>query len=80
MPREQGAPYKRIAAALRERIASGELGPGEQLRSATQLCQDYSVSRNTALRALALLREEGLITTEQGWGSFVAQPSNRAET
>ena len=29
------------------------------------------LSRNTALRALGILRDEGLITIEQGWGAFV---------
>lgn len=73
-PREQGAPYKRIAAAIRERIESGELAPGEQVPSATELQDEYGVSRNTALRALKTLRDEGLIVVEQGWGSFVAGP------
>lgn len=71
-PREQGAPYKRIAAAIRERIESGELKSGEQVPSVSELCEEYGVSRNTALRALRLLRDEGLIVVEQGWGSFVA--------
>jgi DNA-binding GntR family transcriptional regulator len=73
VPREQTAPYKRIAADLRARIEAGELRPGEQVPSASQLCETYSVSRNTALRALKLLRDEGLIMMEQGWGSFVAE-------
>ena len=72
MPREPTAPYRRIAEAIRERIESGALLPGEQVPSASQLCTEYGVSRNTALRALALLRDEGWITVEQGWGSFVA--------
>lgn len=71
-PREQGAPYKRIAAAIRERIESGELRSGEQVPSVTELTETHGVSRNTALRALRLLRDEGLIVVEQGWGSFVA--------
>jgi GntR family transcriptional regulator len=72
--REQTAPYKRIAAELRAKIETGELRPGEQVPSASQICDTYSVSRNTALRALGILRDEGLITVEQGWGSFVATP------
>jgi DNA-binding GntR family transcriptional regulator len=72
MPREQTAPYRRIAAELRSRIESGELRPGEQVPSVSELCEAYGVTRNTALRALRLLRDEGLIVVEQGWGSFVA--------
>lgn len=50
--------------------------PGEQIPSTTEITQAYKVSRNTALRALKLLRDEGLITVEQGWGSFVAGPKD----
>lgn len=76
-PREEIPPYKRITAALREQIESGQLRPGEQVPSATQLQADFGVSRNTALRALRALREERLIRVEQGWGSFVTQPEER---
>jgi DNA-binding GntR family transcriptional regulator len=71
VPREPTPPYKRIAEGIRVRIAAGELKSGEQVPSATELCDAYGVSRNTALRALKLLRDEGLIIVEQGWGSFV---------
>jgi GntR family transcriptional regulator len=64
-------PYQRIAAALRDRIESGELLPGEQIPPVPQLVETYGVSRNTALRALRVLRDEGLIEVQQGWGAFV---------
>ena len=70
--RQAVPPYRQIAAELRARIEAGELRPGEQVPSANQLADHYGVNRNTALRALKLLAEEGLITMEQGWGSFVA--------
>lgn len=72
--REQTPPYRRIAADLREKIKT--MRPGEQIPSTTEITQAYKVSRNTALRALKLLRDEGLITVEQGWGSFVAGPKD----
>jgi DNA-binding GntR family transcriptional regulator len=75
--RQAVPPYKQIAAELRAKIDAGELRPGEQVPSANQLADQYGVNRNTALRALKLLAEEGLITMEQGWGSFVAtEPGN----
>ena len=73
MPREALPPYKRVAAGLRERITSGELLPGEQIPPVPRLMETYEVSRNTALRALRVLKDEGLITVEPGWGAFVAQ-------
>ena len=69
--REQTPPYRRIAADLRQKIAA--MQPGEQIPSTTEITEIYHVSRNTALRAIKLLRDEGLITVEQGWGSFVAE-------
>jgi GntR family transcriptional regulator len=72
--RQAVPPYKRIAADLRAKIQAGDLKPGEQVPSANQLAGEYGVNRNTALRALKLLAEEGLVTLEQGWGSFVAEP------
>ncbi len=69
--RESLPPYQRIAAALREKIEAGELLPGEQVPTVPQLIETYQVSRNTALRALRVLRDEGLIEVQQGWGTFV---------
>jgi len=71
-PREPDPPYQRVAAWLRAEIGAGRLRPGEQVPSATVLAAQFGVSRNTAVRALALLRDEGLIVTQRGWGSFVA--------
>jgi DNA-binding GntR family transcriptional regulator len=61
---------KRIAAELRQEIEA--LSPGEHVPSVSAISERFSVSRNTSIRALKLLKDEGLITTEQGWGSFRA--------
>ncbi len=71
------APYRRIAADLRARIESGELRPGEQVPTVRELCATFEVGRNTALRALKLLQADGLVRVEQGWGTFVTDPSER---
>jgi DNA-binding GntR family transcriptional regulator len=71
-PREMDPPYLRVAAWLRGEIQAKRLRPGEQVPSATALAAQFSVSRNTAVRALAVLREEGLVVTQKGWGTFVA--------
>ena len=64
-------PYLRIAHDLRSRIERGELLPGEQVPSVTQLAETYEVSRGTARRALDLLKEWGLTEATPGWGTFV---------
>lgn len=73
MERGPAYPNERIAAELREKITEGAWLPGEQLPSVAALCETYQVSRVTVMKALGILREEGLITTVPRWGSFVAE-------
>ena len=67
-------PYRQLAAILRGQIASGELAPGAAVPSVKSLRQEYGVAETTARKAVALLRDEGLVETVMGWGSFVAKP------
>ncbi|GAA2375991.1 GntR family transcriptional regulator [Nonomuraea africana] len=64
-------PYLRIAEDIRRDIASGRYALGEQLPVARELAERYSVAMMTIGNALAVLRDEGLIETRQGAGSFV---------
>ncbi|MDJ0379732.1 GntR family transcriptional regulator [Streptomyces sp. G-G2] len=63
--------YKRIAAALRDAIASGEYGPGDRLPGENDLMAAYSVARMTARQALGVLQAEGLTEARKGAGVFV---------
>lgn len=63
--------YVKVATAIREAIASGELAPGQAIPSEAQLIQQYGVARETVRRAVAMLRSEGLIITEHARGSYV---------
>ncbi len=63
--------WEQLAAVLREMITSGQLMPRDPLPSESQLEQAHGVSRGTIRRALAMLREEGLIVTIAGRGTFV---------
>jgi GntR family transcriptional regulator len=63
-------PYVQVAALLRERIAAG--GITGRLPSERYLAGEYGVALGTMRKALALLRDEGLIETARGWGSWVA--------
>jgi GntR family transcriptional regulator len=64
-------PYEDIVDELRASIVDGRRGSGEQLPSENELARHYETSRPTVRRALALLKAEGLVTTEQGRGVFV---------
>jgi GntR family transcriptional regulator len=63
--------YKQIAAILRERIESGQLEANRPIPSETDIQGEFGVARATARRAVAVLREEGLIVTVPGMGSYV---------
>ncbi|GGV34346.1 hypothetical protein GCM10010293_36790 [Streptomyces griseoflavus] len=63
--------WEQIASVLRERIAVGELPP-RTLISEVRLEAEFGVARGTVRKATAALRDEGLIVTTPGMGSFVA--------
>jgi GntR family transcriptional regulator len=64
-------PYRLMVDELRAEILDGRRPPGSRMPSENQLAMRYSASRPTVRRALAVLKGEGLITTEQGRGAFV---------
>lgn len=64
-----------VAAAIAQQVTAGALPPGTRLPAERELCARFAVSRVTVRRALAELRERGLIEVEEARGWFVAQPS-----
>jgi len=68
----QGRPaYLQIADDLRARIIGGELRAGDRLPTEAELMADYGVSRIVVRNAVDLLRSEGLVSKQQGRGTFV---------
>ncbi|GAA0947091.1 TetR/AcrR family transcriptional regulator C-terminal domain-containing protein [Virgisporangium aurantiacum] len=68
-------PYQRIVADLRRRIAAGELRPGDRVPSTRQLTIRWGVALATATKALATLRQEGLVRAVPRVGTVVAEPA-----
>ena len=66
--------YRRIQTAIRERIDSGELKPGDVVCSERELAKIHGVSLMTARHALAGLAYEGIVERRHGAGTFVAPP------
>jgi len=71
-------PFRAIADDLRRRLRGAEWGPGARLPNRRVLSREYGVAVNTVGRAIALLAEEGLITTTARHGTFVATPGPAA--
>jgi GntR family transcriptional regulator len=66
--------YKRIQNAIRNRIESSELQPGDSVPSERELAKIHKVSLMTARHALGGLEREGLVERRRGAGTFVASP------
>lgn len=65
--------YEQIAESLRRRIADGEFGSGSLLPSSRDLCEQWGVSRATAIKAMEALRADGLVMPHQGRGFSVVE-------
>ncbi len=71
--------YIQIVERVKHMIATGELKPGDQLPTVRQLAQDLRVNFNTIARAYTTLNDAGIISTQQGRGTFVRErPDERA--
>jgi len=64
--------YEQVAAEIRRSIADGEARAGDRLPPARDLAAVLGVNTNTVLRALRLLRDEGLLEFRRGRGVTVA--------
>jgi DNA-binding GntR family transcriptional regulator len=68
--------YLQLAAQLRARIESGEIGPREPLPSITYLTGETGLAVGTVRKAIAVLVEEGLAYTVPGRGTFASPRKN----
>jgi GntR family transcriptional regulator len=69
--------WEQAASEIRRAIAEGEVKPGERMPLAKDLATVLGVNRNTVLRALHQLRDEGLLEIRQGRGITVAGTPER---
>jgi GntR family transcriptional regulator len=63
--------YRQIIDQVLAGVASGRLVEGTQLATVRQLAVDLAVNPNTVLRAYKELEIRGVVTTQQGLGTFV---------
>ncbi|HEY6426320.1 MAG TPA: GntR family transcriptional regulator [Acidimicrobiales bacterium] len=74
---EPVALHDQVAAEIRRAIAEGEAGPGDRLPLAKDLAAVLGVNKNTVLRAMHILRDEGLLEFTRGRGITVAGTPER---
>ncbi|WP_069738115.1 GntR family transcriptional regulator [Streptomyces sp. EN27] len=65
--------YEEIAEFLRARIAAGEIAPGATIPSGRELAEQWDVSRATAIKAVDVLRNDGVVVAKQGTGFVVTE-------
>lgn len=73
--------YLQIVEQVQNLLMSGELRLGDQLPTVRQMAADLEVNFNTVARAYRLLDEAGLISTQQGRGTYILDlptPEQRA--
>jgi GntR family transcriptional regulator len=73
MTREEKAKplYQIVAESISAQVRSGQLEPNQRLPSESELCQEYSVGRNTVRHAISELVNDGILRTVPGVGTFV---------
>ena len=70
--------HDQVAAEIRRAIADGEAGPGDRIPQAKDLAAVLGVNTNTVLRALRVLRDEGLLELGRGRAIVVAGTPERS--
>jgi DNA-binding GntR family transcriptional regulator len=65
--------YRQLAGIVRDQILSGEIPPRRAIPTSRYLCETYGVGKGTVVRAMSLLKDEGLIEAVHGRGFFAAE-------
>jgi GntR family transcriptional regulator len=69
---KSGVPvYRQLIDQVLVAIAAGQLNAGDQLPTVRQLAVDLSINPNTVVRAYKELEIRGMLTTQQGTGTFI---------
>ncbi|HEU4660936.1 MAG TPA: GntR family transcriptional regulator [Pseudolabrys sp.] len=65
--------YIQVASVMRRRIETKQWSPGQKIPTLVELEREFQVARVTIRQAVDILREEGLLRSQQGRGTFAAE-------
>ena len=69
--------YEQIAHQILDLIESGELKPSQQLPTSRALAVELGINFNTVARAYRMLDQGGIISTQQGRGTYILGKKSR---
>jgi GntR family transcriptional regulator len=64
--------YRQLIDQVQAAIASGTIAVGDQLPTVRQVAVDLAINPNTVLRAYREMEIRGLLDSQQGTGTFIA--------
>lgn len=77
---QSGVPvYRQIIDQVTGAMAAGALSAGDQLPTVRQLAVDLSINPNTVIRAYRELEIRGVLETQQGTGTFIAEQERQSD-
>lgn len=65
--------YLQLIEQIKQQIADGTLKPGDQLPTVRSLAEELRVNFNTVARSYRVLDEAGVISTQQGRGTYITE-------
>ena len=65
--------YIQVASVMRRRIETKQWSLGQKIPTLVELEREFQVARVTVRQAIDILREERLLRSQQGRGTFVAE-------
>jgi GntR family transcriptional regulator len=71
--------YRQLIDQVLVAISSGTLGPGDRLPTVRQVAVDLSININTVVRAYKELEIRGVLSTQQGTGTFITDQQVRQD-
>jgi GntR family transcriptional regulator len=71
--------YVQLIQQIKHQVAAGQLKPGDQLPTVRALASELQIHVNTVARAYNQLDRDGIISTQQGRGTFIAHRPDKAQ-